>query len=178
MDEAVIKVELRVWNPSRSKLAIAIISGVDDIWIIEDVTKVELRVWNPSRPKFDDIWIGEVVLKVELRLWNPSHSKLAIAIIRGVDDIWILDSITYKTLLSVCISNNRCEEVEKYFEQSKSEAHDPIVFHYSSLLNAYAIDGNYEKADKLIQEMKSAGLELNKVCKNDLQNSTTHALHG
>jgi rRNA 2'-O-methyltransferase fibrillarin len=28
------KVEYRVWNPFRSKLAAAVISGVDNIWIV------------------------------------------------------------------------------------------------------------------------------------------------
>lgn len=75
-----------------------------------------------------------------------------------------MDIVLYGTLISVCASNNQCEEAEKYFEEMKSEGHSPNAFHYSSLLNAYAIDGNYRKADKLIQEMRSAGLTLNKVC--------------
>lgn len=75
-----------------------------------------------------------------------------------------MDDVLYGTLISVCASNNQCNEAEKYFDEMKSEGHSPNVFHYSSLLNAYAIDGNYRKADKLIQEMGSAGLTLNKVC--------------
>ncbi|KAA8545526.1 hypothetical protein F0562_020310 [Nyssa sinensis] len=45
----------------------------------------------------------------------------------------------------------------------KDEGHSPNVYHYSSLLNAYSVDGNYKKADELVQDMKSAGLVLNKV---------------
>ncbi|KAK4401949.1 Pentatricopeptide repeat-containing protein, chloroplastic [Sesamum angolense] len=74
-----------------------------------------------------------------------------------------MDIVVYGTLISVCASNNQCEEAEKYFNEMKSEGHSPNVFHYSSLLNAYAVDGNYKKADELIQEMRSAGLVLNKV---------------
>ena len=46
----------------------------------------------------------------------------------------------------------------------KDEGHLPNVFHYSSMLNAYSISGNYRKADELVQDMKSAGLVPNKVC--------------
>ena len=74
-----------------------------------------------------------------------------------------MDDVLYGTLISVCASNNQCEEAEKYFDEMKSEGNLPNVFHYSSLLNAYAIDGNYRKADKVIQDMRSAGLTLNKV---------------
>ncbi|MFS7969098.1 putative tetratricopeptide-like helical domain superfamily [Helianthus anomalus] len=45
----------------------------------------------------------------------------------------------------------------------KSEGHVPNVFHYSSLLNAYSVDGNYEKAEDIFKEMKLAGLVPNKV---------------
>lgn len=74
-----------------------------------------------------------------------------------------MDIVLYGTLISVCATNNQCKEAEKYFNEMKSEGHSPNVFHYSSLLNAYAVDGNHEKADELIQEMRSVGLTLNKV---------------
>lgn len=75
-----------------------------------------------------------------------------------------MDCIIYGTVLSVCASHNQSSEAEKYFEQMKKEGYSPNVFHYSSLLNAFSGDGNYEKAEMLIEEMKSVGLELNKVC--------------
>lgn len=46
----------------------------------------------------------------------------------------------------------------------RDDGHSPNEFHYSSLLNAYSTGGDYEKADNLVQEMKSAGLVPNKVC--------------
>ncbi|KAL5554085.1 hypothetical protein UlMin_041486 [Ulmus minor] len=74
-----------------------------------------------------------------------------------------MDSVLYGTLLAICASNNKCEEAESYFNQMKDEGHSPNVFHYSSLLNAYSIVGNYKKAEVLVQDMKSAGLVPNKV---------------
>lgn len=74
-----------------------------------------------------------------------------------------MDIVVYGTLISVCASNYRLDEAEKYFNEMKNEGHTPNAFHYSSLLNAYAIDGNYRKADDLIEEMRFAGLVLNKV---------------
>lgn len=74
------------------------------------------------------------------------------------------DSVIYGTLLAICASNAKLEEAESYFNQMKDEGHSPNVFHYSSLLNAYSISGNYRKADELVQAMKSAGLVPNKVC--------------
>lgn len=74
------------------------------------------------------------------------------------------DSVIYGTLLAICASNTKLEEAESYFNQMKDEGHSPNVFHYSSLLNAYSISGNYRKADELVQAMKSAGLVPNKVC--------------
>lgn len=76
----------------------------------------------------------------------------------------LMDSVTYGSLLSVCASHKECNEAEKYFQKMKAEGQSPNVYHYSSLLNAYSVDGNYEKAEALIEEMRSAGLVLNKVC--------------
>lgn len=75
-----------------------------------------------------------------------------------------MDSVIYGTLISVCASCNKCKEAETYFNQMKIEGHVPNVFHYSSLLNAYSVDGNYEKAEEIFKEMKLAGLVPNKVC--------------
>lgn len=75
-----------------------------------------------------------------------------------------MDNVIYGTLISVCASCNKCKEAESYFNQMKIEGHVPNVFHYSSLLNAYSMDGNYEKAEEILREMKSAGLVPNKVC--------------
>ncbi|EPS61248.1 hypothetical protein M569_13550, partial [Genlisea aurea] len=74
-----------------------------------------------------------------------------------------MDTVLYGTIISVCALNNRCEEAQKYFNKMKGEGFSPNSFHYSSLLNAYAYDGNYKKADELIQEMRSAGVNLDKV---------------
>ncbi|PWA77792.1 pentatricopeptide repeat (PPR) superfamily protein [Artemisia annua] len=74
-----------------------------------------------------------------------------------------MDSVIYGTLISVCASCKRCKEAENYFNQMKSEGHVPNDFHYSSLLNAYSVDGNYEKAEEIYKEMKLAGLVPNKV---------------
>ncbi|KAM3751034.1 hypothetical protein ACB098_04G078600 [Castanea mollissima] len=68
-----------------------------------------------------------------------------------------MDSVIYGTLLAICASNTKLEEAESYFNQMKDEGHSPNLFHYSSLLNAYSISGNYRKADELVQDMKSAG---------------------
>ncbi|XP_050256741.1 pentatricopeptide repeat-containing protein At1g10910, chloroplastic isoform X2 [Quercus robur] len=74
-----------------------------------------------------------------------------------------MDSVIYGTLLAICASHTKLEEAESYFNQMKDEGHSPNVFHYSSLLNAYSISGNYRKANELVQDMKSAGLVPNKV---------------
>ncbi|KAJ9538047.1 hypothetical protein OSB04_030780 [Centaurea solstitialis] len=74
-----------------------------------------------------------------------------------------MDGVIYGTLISVCASCSKCKEAESYFNQMKIEGHTPNVFHYSSLLNAYSVDGNYEKAEEIFREMKSAGLVANKV---------------
>ncbi|KAL4588470.1 hypothetical protein LXL04_001361 [Taraxacum kok-saghyz] len=74
-----------------------------------------------------------------------------------------MDSVIYGTIISVCASCNKCKEAETYFNQMKNEGHVPNVFHYSSLLNAYSVDGNYEKAEEIFRDMKSAGLVPNKV---------------
>ncbi|KAK9989201.1 hypothetical protein SO802_029440 [Lithocarpus litseifolius] len=65
-------------------------------------------------------------------------------------------TVIYGTLLAVCASNTKLEEAESYFNWMKDEGHSPNVFHYSYLLNAYSISGNYRKAHELVQDMKSA----------------------
>lgn len=74
-----------------------------------------------------------------------------------------MDNVIYGTLLAICASNNLCEEAERFFQQMNAEGISPNLFHYSSLLNAYSVDGHHKKADELIKSMKSAGLVPNKV---------------
>lgn len=73
------------------------------------------------------------------------------------------DSVIYGTLISICASNNLSEEAEAFFQQMLDEGCCPNIFHYSSLLNAYSLDGNYTKAEKLVESMKSSGVAPNKV---------------
>ncbi|KAK2966652.1 hypothetical protein RJ640_002350 [Escallonia rubra] len=74
-----------------------------------------------------------------------------------------MDNVIYGTLLYVCAANNQSDEAESYFRQMKDEGYSPNAFHYSSMLNAYSVAGNYKKADGIIEEMKSAGFVPNKV---------------
>ncbi|KAK8958199.1 Pentatricopeptide repeat-containing protein [Platanthera guangdongensis] len=73
------------------------------------------------------------------------------------------DSVLYGSLIAICASNNLCEEAEEYFKQMMAENCTPNIFHYSSLLNAYSVSGDYVKADQLIRNMKDSGLVPNKV---------------
>ena len=75
-----------------------------------------------------------------------------------------MDSVIYGTLLAICASHNCCEKAEEYFQKMKDEGHKPNLFHYSSLLNAYSENANYEKADLLMKDLRSSGLTPNKVC--------------
>ncbi|KAG0485073.1 hypothetical protein HPP92_008950 [Vanilla planifolia] len=72
------------------------------------------------------------------------------------------DAVIYGSLIAICASNNLCEQAEEYFNQMK-ELCAPNIFHYSSLLNAYSANGDYAKAEKLVVDMKSTGIEPNKV---------------
>ncbi|KAF2950758.1 pentatricopeptide repeat-containing protein At1g10910, chloroplastic isoform X2 [Oryza sativa Japonica Group] len=74
-----------------------------------------------------------------------------------------MDSVIYGTLLAICASHNCCEKAEEYFQKMKDEGHKPNLFHYSSLLNAYSENANYEKADLLMKDLRSSGLTPNKV---------------
>ncbi|KAF3781595.1 Pentatricopeptide repeat-containing protein [Nymphaea thermarum] len=74
-----------------------------------------------------------------------------------------MDSVIYGTVLAVCASNNHSKEAENFFQQMVVEGCEPNLFHYSSLLNAYSVDGDYAKAEKLVKDMKSSGIEPNKV---------------
>lgn len=75
----------------------------------------------------------------------------------------LMDAVTYGTVIALCASNGRCEEADMYFIRMQAEGLSPNMYHYSSLLNAYAVDGDYKKADKLVQDMQSARLLPNKV---------------
>lgn len=75
-----------------------------------------------------------------------------------------MDTVMYGTLLAICASNGRCEEAQSFIQQMKVEGHSPNIYHYSSLLNSYAWNGDYKKADELMNEITSVGLVPNKVC--------------
>lgn len=73
------------------------------------------------------------------------------------------DVVFYGSLISICASNNLCEEAEEYFKQMEADHCTPNIYHYSSLLNAYSVSGNYVKAEQLVEKMKSSGIVPNKV---------------
>ncbi|KAL6608134.1 hypothetical protein ACP70R_041197 [Stipagrostis hirtigluma subsp. patula] len=77
-----------------------------------------------------------------------------------------MDSVIYGSLLAICASHNYCEEAELYFQKMKDEGHKPNLFHYSSLLNAYSENANYEKAELLMKDLRSSDLTPNKVASN------------
>ncbi|XP_078431990.1 pentatricopeptide repeat (PPR) superfamily protein [Wolffia australiana] len=74
-----------------------------------------------------------------------------------------MDSVIYGNILAICAKNNLCEEAEHFFQQMIAVGLSPNLFHYSSLLNAYSVDGNYGKADEIIRCMNTAGIVPNKV---------------
>lgn len=74
-----------------------------------------------------------------------------------------MDSVIYGTLLAICASHKYCEEAEVYFQKMKDDGHNPNLFHYSSLLNAYSENANYGKAELLMKDLRSSGLTPNKV---------------
>ncbi|TYK18774.1 pentatricopeptide repeat-containing protein [Cucumis melo var. makuwa] len=74
-----------------------------------------------------------------------------------------MDCVLYGTLIAICASHNRLEDAESFFNQMRAEGHSPNMFHYGSLLNAYSINGDYKKADELIEDMKLTGLVPNKL---------------
>lgn len=74
-----------------------------------------------------------------------------------------MDSVIYGTLLAICASHNYCEEAEVYFQKMKDEGHNPNMFHYSSLLNAYSENADYGKAEMLLKDLRSSGLTPNEV---------------
>ena len=49
---------------------------------------VSIDVWTPKTPIL--LLQNEDGTKVEYRVWNPFRSKLASAILGGVDNIWIV----------------------------------------------------------------------------------------
>ncbi|BAH92968.1 Os05g0176000, partial [Oryza sativa Japonica Group] len=42
--------------------------------------------------------------KVEYRVWNPFRSKLAAAVLGGVDNIWIVSFLVESTCATLCLS--------------------------------------------------------------------------
>ena len=54
------KVEYRVWNPFRSKLAAAILGGVDNIWIVSKSTSMQT---NRTVLSIDsDLWRAQCIV--------------------------------------------------------------------------------------------------------------------
>lgn len=64
------KVEYRIWNPFRSKLAAGILGGVDDIWIVSTEYLIHDTYWNCC-----DVYWNLITLNFPGNYMNPMFSN-------------------------------------------------------------------------------------------------------
>jgi pentatricopeptide repeat protein len=84
----------------------------------------------------------------------------------GVD----LNSIVYNTLLDACVQCKDLRAVEEWMEKTK-EAGMADVVSYNTIIKAYLQDGRPSKARSVMEEMRTLGLQPNRVTYNELINS-------
>lgn len=81
-----------------------------------------------------------------------------------------LNSVVYNAVLEACVHCRKFDAAETWMKKSK-EAGMVDVVSYNTLIKAQLLNGNLSKARKLIDEMKQADLQPNRVTYNELINS-------
>jgi len=84
----------------------------------------------------------------------------------GVD----LNSIVYNTVLDACVQCNDLKAAEAWMERTK-EAKMTDVVSFNTLIKAHLFNNNLDKARGLMEEMRLAGLQPNRVTFNELINA-------
>jgi pentatricopeptide repeat protein len=81
-----------------------------------------------------------------------------------------LNSVVYNSVLEACVQCRKFAAAETWMTKSK-EAGMADVVSYNTLIKAHLLNHNFSKARGLIDEMKQAGLQPNRVTYNELINS-------
>jgi len=81
-----------------------------------------------------------------------------------------MNSIIYNTVLDACVKCKELKAAEDWMSLTK-EAGLVDAVSFNTLMKAYLMNGNLDKARELIQDMKKAGLQPNRVTFNELLNA-------
>lgn len=79
------------------------------------------------------------------------------------------NSIVYNTVLDACVECHNLHEAESWMRITKEKGFADVVS-YNTMIKAYLQHQSYEKAKSLVEEMRAAGLQPNRVTFNELVN--------
>lgn len=79
------------------------------------------------------------------------------------------NSIVFNTVLDACVECRNLVEAEAWMIQTKVQGHADVVT-YNTMIKAYLQHQDYDKAKSLVDEMRAAGLNPNRVTFNELVN--------
>lgn len=79
------------------------------------------------------------------------------------------NSIVYNTVLDACVECRNLKEAEEWMILTKQKGFADVVT-YNTMIKAYLQHHNHEKAKSLVEEMRAAGLQPNRVTFNELVN--------
>eukprot|EP00927_Polykrikos_kofoidii_P039837 TRINITY_DN34144_c0_g1_i1.p1 TRINITY_DN34144_c0_g1~~TRINITY_DN34144_c0_g1_i1.p1 ORF type:complete len:1104 (-),score=206.41 TRINITY_DN34144_c0_g1_i1:95-3406(-) len=92
-----------------------------------------------------------------------------------------LNSIVYNTVLDACVECRNLAAAEEWMKTIQDAGMADIVT-YNTLIKAHLQGGNYQKALEIVEDIKKAGLQPNRVTFNELVNfmvnTTDNALNG
>lgn len=80
-----------------------------------------------------------------------------------------INSVVYNTVLDACVECHSLKEAEAWMCQMKEGGFADVVS-YNTLIKAHLQNQNFDKARSLMEEMKSLGLQPNRVTFNELVN--------
>merc|ERR1719343_585547 len=81
-----------------------------------------------------------------------------------------LNSIIYNTVIDACVECHDLSSAEVWMQRTKDAGMSDVVS-YNTLIKAHLAIGRLDKARGLIDEMKHAGLQPNRVTFNELVNA-------
>jgi len=84
----------------------------------------------------------------------------------GVD----LNSVIYNTVLDACVECRDLKAAEEWMKRMKADAMTDVVS-FNTLIKAHLQNGSFDKARSLMDEMREAGLQPNRVTFNELINA-------
>eukprot|EP00439_Symbiodinium_sp_Y106_P085545 s109_g28.t3 len=117
--------------------------------------RLEVKSWNPDDEPED---ADQDVKDITSRICRSGRKRNFLAAKEAFEEAQVKDALMYSAIIGAAANCKEFDEGMAYFEEIQSSSLEATDSVYSAVLKLLGIQGNYESASRIWQEMVDAGL--------------------